>query len=78
MYKLLTIDKIKPGTIIVDRKSNKFLIIGLKKDKNCIDCLDETFTDISIGLDWIDDYLIYDTIDLAKMIEWMKSYDTTR
>lgn len=78
MYKLLTIDKIKPGTIIIDRKSNKFLIIGLKKDKNCIDCLDETFTNISIGLDWIDDYLIYDTIDHAKIIEWMKSYDTTR
>ena len=32
MYKLLTIDKIKPGTIIIDRKSNKFLIIGLKNE----------------------------------------------
>lgn len=74
MAVFLTIDKVKPGTIIVDNKMSRFLIIGVNKDKNYIDCLDQHFDRISIGLDWIQSYLVYDTIDMLKMLQWMNSY----
>lgn len=71
----LTIDNAKPGTIIIDNTtSKKFLIVGLNSNKKSIDCLDQHFDRISIGLDWIQNYLVYDTIDMPKMLQWMNRY----
>lgn len=71
----LSIDTIKPGTIIINNTtSRKFLIVGLNPEKNSIDCLDQDFGRISLGIDWIHEYLIHDTIDMGKMVEWLGSY----
>ena len=71
----LTIDNVKPGTIIIDNTtSRKFLIVGLNSNKKSIDCLDQDFGRISLGIDWIHEYLIYDTVVMDKMVEWLGSY----
>lgn len=68
-----TRENIKRGMIIErEGTDNKYLVLRVHQERNSIECWDNKFTDIAIGLQWIHDYHIYDTVDMDYMIEDLK------
>ncbi len=65
----LTLETARRGTVIQDGENNElYLILKCDTDKNYLQCLDKTFQSIDLGLDWINNYYIYDRIDMTMLL----------
>lgn len=68
--KTLTPETAKRGTIIIDKHSSERYLIIWSSDKS-LDCLDQKFNRVSLGIKWIDSYCIYDKIDMNSFLDWL-------
>lgn len=64
----MTREELKVGKIIHDEKENCHLVYRINNSGNSADCLDNTFTKTSIGLDFLQYFHVDDEIDMESLI----------
>jgi len=62
---------IKPGTVIKDEKNNRYLVCKVDTQKNAIECLDNKFDPIGIGIDFLSGYEFVEDVDMKFMVSFM-------
>lgn len=76
--KRMNISELKRGQIIQDNTSEeKFLVISISKEKGSIKCMNQKFNEVSLGFAWINEYSIYDEIDMDSFISFIAENKTT-
>ena len=64
------VNNLKPGDVICDENGKRFLIIHINDEKRSIDCMDQTFGRVYLGMDWIYYYSYVETLDIKSIINW--------
>lgn len=62
---------IKPGTVIRDEKNNRYLVCKVDTKKNAIECLDNKFDPIGIGIDFLSRYEFVENINMEFMASFI-------
>lgn len=68
----MTREELRVGQIIHDEKENCHLVYSINDSRNSVVCLDNTFTTVSIGLDFLQYYHVDDEIDLELLISALR------
>ena len=79
-FKKMTIENIKPGTVLRDSFNHRYLVVNISTEKNAIRCLDDKFGEVSICIDWIKEYDYVEDLDINETIKILKgdsNLDTT-
>lgn len=72
----MTRDELKVGQILHDEKENSYLVYRINDKKNSAYCLDGSFTNTIIGLDWLKYFHVDDEINIDLLISQLsESYD---
>ena len=68
----MTIENIKPGTVIRDSFNHRYLVVNINIEKNAVKCLDDKFSEVSIGIDWIKEYDYVEDLDINEITKILK------
>lgn len=68
----MTREELKVGQILHDEKENCYLVYKINNSRNSAACLDNTFTKISIGLDFLQYFHVDDEIDMDSLISELR------
>lgn len=68
----MTREELMVGQILHDEKENCYLVCSINDSRNSATCLDNTFTTVSIGLDFLQYYHVDDEIDLELLISELR------
>ena len=64
------VNNLKPGDVICDENGKRYLIVHINEEKHSIDCMDQTFGRIYLGMDWIYYYSYVESLDIKLIINW--------
>lgn len=62
--------RLKPGDVLGDDNEGRYLIVHINPEKRYLDCMDERFNRVSLGMDWIDTYYYIESLDMNSIINW--------
>ena len=68
----MTREELRIGQILHDEKENSYLVYRINDKKNSAYCLDDSFTETSIGLDWLKYFHVDDEINIDLLISELR------
>lgn len=68
----MTREELRVGQILYDEKENCHLVYSINDSRNSAYCLDNKFRKTSIGLDFLNNFHVYDEIDLELLISELR------
>ena len=63
--------ELRKGQIIKDEYSNLFLVLSI--NGSAITCMNQKFNEVKIGLAYLNDYSLYDELDISEFVKWIES-----
>ncbi len=68
----MTREELKIGQILHDEKENCYLVYSINNSRNSAACLDNTFAETSISLDFLQYFHVDEEIDLDSLISELR------
>lgn len=66
------VTELKKGQIVKDINTNELFLV-LSIDDSGVTCMNQKFNEVKIGIDYINDYVLHDELDILDFTRWVVS-----